>query len=246
MAAETETETRTRRPARPMAAPPTEPRRRRSSRSKRTEQRAEEVREAFAHLRAADPVLAALIDKRPGYDPDAWLLDLPRMDLFGCLVFQVIGQQISVIAAKAILGRLTERYDGRLPGPDQMAASSAQDLRTIGMSWRKASTVLDLAERFADGRLSERRLRKLPDEEIVAELTQINGIGPWTVHGALLIALHRSNVVPTGDIMLRQTIRKYYGLDHLPASAEMLEIAGPWAPYGSLGVNLLFAAAELD
>lgn len=205
-----------------------------------------EISEAFEYLYAADPVLARLIDKRPDYDPDAWLRELPELDLFGCLIFQIIGQQLSVKATRAILGRLTSNFDGRIPGAEEVTELDEQALRDIGLSWRKSRTMLDLAARFADGRLSERELSKLPDDRIIDELTRIPGIGPWTVHGALLIALRRADVVPTGDIMLRNTIEKYYDLDHVPTEAEVLEIAAAWHPYGSLGVNLLFAAAELD
>lgn len=208
--------------------------------------RAREIEVGFAHLHAADPVLAALIDKRPDYDADAWRLELPAMDLFGCLVFQITGQQISLKSAGAILGRLTDMFGSQMPSPTELAQLDEQTLRDIGMSWRKSRTVLDLAARFADGRLSEQRLGTLDDDEVIEELTQIKGIGPWTVHGALLIALRRADIVPTGDILLRNTIKTYYGLDHLPTEQEVLDIADPWHPYGSLGVNLIFAAAELD
>lgn len=201
--------------------------------------------QGFAHLRAADPVLATLIDERPDYDLDAWRLELPVMDLFGCLVFQTIGQQISVRATRAILGRLT-RFEGRLPGPQEVVELGEQRLRELGLSQRKAKTVLELALRFVDGRLSEVRLSALLDEQILGELTQIHGIGPWTVHGALLSYLRRPDVVPTGDLMLRKAVKAHYKLDHLPTEAEFREIAEVWHPYGSLGVTLLFAAAEPD
>lgn len=208
--------------------------------------RARDVREGFAHLHAADPVLAALIDKRPEYDADAWLRERPILDMFGGLVSQIIGQQISVKAAGAILRRLTDTFDGHMPSPEDVASLDEQALRDLGLSWRKAKTVLDLAARFADGRLSEKRLGALPDDLILDELTQIPGIGPWTVHGALLVSLRRADVVPTGDIMLRHAVKTYYALDHLPTEAEFRDIAKAWSPYGSLGVNVLFAAVELD
>lgn len=168
------------------------------------------------------------------------------MDLFGCLLLQITGQQISMKAAGAIFERLTSTFGGRVPGPDQVLTLDRQALRGLGLSWRKAATYLELAAHFADGRLSEERLRGLPDERVIDELTAIPGIGPWTAHGALLISLRRSDVVPTGDIMLRKAVKKYYDLDHLPSETEFLTIAEAWRPYGSLGVNLLFAAAELD
>lgn len=128
-------------------------------------------------------MLAQVIDDRPGFDPDAWIQKLPAMDLFGALVFQVIGQQISVIAATAIFARLTKRFGGRVPNADELAAVDEGTLRGLGLSRRKAVTVLDLAQRFADGRLSEAELRELPDEEVIRRLTEVKGIGPWTRAG---------------------------------------------------------------
>jgi DNA-3-methyladenine glycosylase II len=139
--------------------------------------RAQEIRTGFAWLHAADPVLARLIDGRPDFDPDAWIRKLPAMDLFGALVFQVIGQQISVIAATAIFARLTGRFGGRVPDAGELAAADLGTLRGLGLSRRKAATVLDLAQRFSDGRLSEAGLRELPDHEVIRRLTEVKGIG---------------------------------------------------------------------
>ena len=117
--------------------------------------RAQEIRAGLAWLHAADPVLAQVIVERPDFDPDVWVRRLPAMGLFGALVFQIIGQQISVIAATAIFVRLTERFGGRVPDAGELAAVDQGTLRSLGLSWRKAATVLDLAQRFSDGRLSE-------------------------------------------------------------------------------------------
>src|SRR5262245_12535863 len=95
-----------------------------------TSQRAQEIRTGLAQLHAADPVLTRLIDDRPGFDPDTWIQKLPSMDLFGALVFQVIGQQISVTAATAIFARLTERFGGRVPNADELAAVDEGTLRS--------------------------------------------------------------------------------------------------------------------
>jgi DNA-3-methyladenine glycosylase II len=209
-----------------------------------TSRRAHEIRTGLAQLHAADPVLAQVIDDHPGFDPDAWIQRLPAMDLFGALVFQVIGQQISVIAATAIFTRLTERFGGRVPNADELAALDEGTLRGLGLSGRKAATVLDLAQRFADGRLSEAELQKLPDEEVIMRLTEVKGIGPWTVQGALLIALRRPNLVRAGDLALRRSIQAHYGLDHLPDATEVADLARRWSPYGSLASSLLLAAAR--
>jgi DNA-3-methyladenine glycosylase II len=206
--------------------------------------RAQEVRTGIAWLHAADPVLARLIDDRPDFDPDVWVRRLPAMDLFGALVFQIIGQQISVIAATAIFTRLTERFGGRVPDAGELAAADQETLRGLGLSRRKAATVLDLARRFSGGRLSEAELRELPDQEVISRLTEVKGIGAWTVQGALLIALQRPDLIRTDDLALRHAIQARYRLDHLPDPAEVAELARPWRPYRSLASSLLLAAAR--
>ena len=139
---------------------------------------------------------------------------LPALDLFGALVFQVIGQQISVVAATAIFARVLERFGGRAPDPDDLAVVEPETLRGLGLSRRKANTVLDLAQRFRDTRLSEVELRDLPDEEAIRQLSAVKGVGPWTAKGALLIALQRP------------------------------DLARRWSPYGSLASSLLLATAR--
>jgi DNA-3-methyladenine glycosylase II len=206
--------------------------------------RAQEIRTGLARLHAADPVLARVIDEHPDFDPDVWIRRLPTLDLFGALVFQVIGQQISVIAATAIFARLTGRFGGRVPDAGELAAIDQETLRGLGLSWRKAATVLDLAQRFSDGRLSETELRELPDQEVIKRLTEVKGIGAWTVQGALLIALRRPDVIRTDDLALRHAIQARYGLDHLPDAAEVAELARRWKPYRSLASSLLLAAAR--
>ena len=206
--------------------------------------RAQQIRTGLAWLRTADPVLARLIDDHPGFDPDAWVRRLPPMGLFGALVFAVIGQQISVTAATAIFARLTARFGGRVPDAAELASVDQPALRALGLSWRKAATVLDLAGRFSDGRLSEAELRDLPDQEVISRLTEVKGIGPWTVQGALLIALRRPDVIRPDDLALRQAIRARYGLDHLPAPAEVAALAQRWQPYRSLASSLLLATAQ--
>ena len=166
------------------------------------------------------------------------------MDLFGALVFQVIGQQISVIAATAIFRRLTQHFGGRVPAAGELAAVDLGTLRGLGLSRRKAATVLDLAQRFSDGRLSEAELRELPDQGVIKRLTEVKGIGAWTVQGALLIALQRPDVIRTDDLALRRSIQARYGLDHLPDPAEVADLAQRWRPYRSLASSLLLAAAR--
>jgi 3-methyladenine DNA glycosylase/8-oxoguanine DNA glycosylase len=102
--------------------------------------RAQEIRTGLAWLHQADPVLAQLIDEHPDFDLDVWIRRLPAMGLFGALVFQVIGQQISVIAAMAIFARLTGRFGGRVPAAGELAAVDQETLRGLGLSRRKAES----------------------------------------------------------------------------------------------------------
>ena len=201
------------------------------------------LRQARAYLRTADPVLARLIDDRPAFDPRAWLAQLPAMDLYGALLFQVTGQQLSVAATRRTIARIEALFGGRLPEPAELLAVDPVMLREAGLSWRKISTLRELAERFSDGRLDPDVLSRLPDDELLAELTSIPGIGPWTVQGALIIALQREDVVLPGDLALRKAVRAAYGLDHLPTEQEVLAIAESWRPYRSLATSYLFSAA---
>ena len=205
--------------------------------------RAAWLRQARAYLRAADPVLARLIDERPDFDPQAWLEQLPAMDLYGALLFQIAGQQLSVAATRTILGRIEALFGGRLPEPAELLALDPTRIREAGLSWRKIATLRDLAERLSDGRLDADALSRLPDDELMAELTAIPGIGPWTVQGALLVALKREDVVLPGDLALRKAVQTAYGLDHRPSQDEVLAIAEKWRPYRSLATSYLFSAA---
>ena len=98
-------------------------------------------------------------------------------------------------------------------------------------------------ERLSDGRLNAEVLSSLPDDDVMAQLTAISGIGPWTVQGALIIALHREDVVLPGDLALRKAIQATYRLDHLPTPQEVLAVAEHWRPYRSLATSYLFSAA---
>src|ERR1700691_4687958 len=206
--------------------------------------RAATLRQARAYLPDSDPVLARLIDERPGFDPQAWMTRLPAMDLFGALLFQVAGQQLSVAATRRILGRIEGVLRGRPPAPAELLSLDPGQLREAGLSWRKVSTLRDLAARLTDGRLDADGLSSLPDDELMTELTVIPGIGPWTVQGALLVALKREDVVLPGDLALRKAVQAAYGLDHRPSQDEVLAIAEKWRPYRSLATSYLFSAVE--
>ena len=205
--------------------------------------RAAWLQQARSHLREADTVLARLIDDRPDFDPRGWLTQLPPMDLYGALLFQVTGQQLSVAATRRTLARIEDLFGDHLPAPAELLSVEPGQLRAAGLSWRKIGTLRDLAARMSDGRLDPDELSGLPDDALMAELTAIPGIGPWTVQGAMLIALGREDVVLPGDLALRKAVRAAYQLDHLPAEQEVLAIADKWRPYRSLATSYLFSTA---
>jgi DNA-3-methyladenine glycosylase II len=196
--------------------------------------------EARAHLREADPVLGKVIDEHPDFNPQQWLEQLPKMDAFGALVFQVVGQQLSVNSVRAILGRLEERYGGRLPEPQELLDTDPEAIRGAGLSRRKVETLRTLAERFIADGLGEESFLSGSDEEIEATLTAIPGIGPWTVRGFLIIGLDRPDVFPSGDLVLRRAVMRLYGLDQMPSEEELLEMAERWRPFRSLAAGYLF------
>jgi DNA-3-methyladenine glycosylase II len=187
--------------------------------------------------------LARLIDRHPDFDPRAWLSELPSMDLFGALLFQIAGQQLSVAATRRTVARIEALFGGRLPAPTELLAVDPERLREAGLSWRKIGTLRELAQRMSDGRLNADILSTLKDEDFIAELTAISGIGPWTAQGALLVALQREDVVLPGDLALRKAVRGAYQLDHLPTEQEVLAIAEKWRPFRSLATSYLFASA---
>ena len=198
--------------------------------------------EAREFLRKADPVLARLIDAHPDFRPRAWMDELPPLDAFGTLVFQVAGQQLSVASTRAIIRHLQEQFGGHMPSPDEVLAADPQVLRASGFSVRKGQTIRALADRFVDGRLSDEALSRMTDEEVEATLTEVPGIGLWTARGFLLVALDRPDVFLSGDLALRRAIQRTYAFDHLPSEAEVAEVSDRWRPHRSLAVSYLFAS----
>jgi 3-methyladenine DNA glycosylase/8-oxoguanine DNA glycosylase len=162
-------------------------------------------------LRRADPVLRELIDARPDFHPRAWLDELPPLDAFGTLIFQVVGQQLSVSATRTIVSRVQQRFGGGMPSPQELLAADPQELRASGMSNRKAAALRALAQRFLDGELSDEALARMSDKQIEAALTDVPGIGPWTARAlshrgarpARRSAVRRSRAAPGRPARLR-------------------------------------------
>jgi DNA-3-methyladenine glycosylase II len=152
------------------------------------------------------------------------------------LVDSIISQQLSVKAAASIEKRFQELFDSELPTPEQILEKSVDELRTVGLSRPKANYIRDLAQHIADGELKLDQLEHMSNQEIAAELTAVKGIGEWTAHMFLMFCMARIDILPVGDLGIRNSIQKLYGFDHLPTSEGIKTLAAKnhWAPYESV------------
>jgi DNA-3-methyladenine glycosylase II len=195
-------------------------------------------------LRASDPVLRELIDGL-GPDPLGDRRAGRPEDHYGALVRSIVGQQLSTKAARAIYGRLTDRFGGRPPTPQEVLDDDPEALRAAaGLSRSKVSFLRSLAEHVLGGELELERLDDLPDDEVIAELVAVKGLGVWSAHMFLMFHLRRDDVLPVGDLGIRKAMMIEYGLEGLPAPAEMETIAAPWRPERT--VACLFLWRSLD
>ncbi|HEU4658156.1 MAG TPA: DNA-3-methyladenine glycosylase [Capillimicrobium sp.] len=185
------------------------------------------ARAADEHLRRADPVLAALIDAQGPLPEPA-----ERPDHYGALVRAIVGQQLSTKAARAIHARVLELFGGRAPTPQELLAFDPEALRTAaGLSRAKVTFLRSLAEHVESGELDLDHVADLPDDEVLAELTAVKGIGVWTAHMFLMFQLGRPDVLPVGDLGIRRAVERAYRLRDLPSAAELEAIAEPWRPH---------------
>jgi DNA-3-methyladenine glycosylase II len=199
---------------------------------------------ALAALKASDAKLARLIDATEPVDTRAWRRARPLGDPFNVLVYSIIGQQISGYAARAIAGRLQERFGGRLPSPKELLTLDAADFRAIGFSGRKVEYVRSLAEHIISGELQVDHLDKLSDDEVREQITASRGLGRWTADMFLLINLERPDILPIGDLGIRSAVQRLYRLDHLPSPREVDTIGEKWRPNRSLASLYLWASTQ--
>jgi DNA-3-methyladenine glycosylase II len=147
-------------------------------------------------------------------------------DLYGALLRSITGQQLSVKAAQAIYGRLLERFGGRPPTPEEILADDPDALRTAaGLSRAKTASLRSLAEHVLGGELQLSALERLPDDDVIRALVAVKGIGEWTAHMFLMFTLHRPDVLPVGDVGVRNAFKAAYG------EADLVTTAEAWRPH---------------
>jgi DNA-3-methyladenine glycosylase II len=188
------------------------------------------AKEAAEYLSQHDPVLAKVIATSP-------LCDIrPHTNYYQELVESIIGQQLSVKAAAAIVKRFRDMFGGTFPSPEQILTKDLEELRAIGFSYAKGRYVQDLAQHIIDGNVKFDKLDSLSNEEVITELTAVKGIGEWTAHMFLMFCMARSDILPVGDLGIRNSMRALYGLEHAPSPDEIRDIAKKydWQPYESV------------
>ncbi|KAF5752984.1 DNA-3-methyladenine glycosylase 2 [Tripterygium wilfordii] len=189
-----------------------------------------EINQALQHLRNSDPLLAALIDK---YNPPTFDSQSPP---FQSLVKSILYQQLATKAAKSIYDRFITLCGGDSGvSPETLLALSAQQLRQVGVSGRKASYLHDLSEKYTKGDLSDASILAMDDDMLLARLIMVKGIGVWSVHMFMIFSLHRPDVLPVGDLGVRKGVQVLYGLKELPKPLQMEQACEKWRPYRSIG-----------
>jgi DNA-3-methyladenine glycosylase II len=201
---------------------------------------------AVEQLRAADPVLRAVIDEvGPSDGVGEWGSERPD-DHYGALVRSIVGQQLSTKAARAIYGRLIARFGGRAPTPQEVLADDPDEMRlAAGLSHAKTASLRSLAEHVLDSSLELEKLDALPDDEVIAALIAVKGIGLWSAQMFLIFHLARPDVLAFGDLGIRKAVMQRYGLAELPKPAEMETIAEPWRPHRTLACLFLWRSLDV-
>jgi DNA-3-methyladenine glycosylase II len=199
--------------------------------------------EAFDHLSGCDPILGGLVSGHGPLDEEERRRGRPD-DAYGALLRAIVGQQLSVKAARTIYDRLCALYGDRTPTPAELIETDPEELRGVGLSRAKASYLRDLAEHVEDGELDLEQLPELPDDEVSAQLIAVKGLGRWTVDMFLMFHLGRPDILPVGDLGIRRAVQIAYGLGDLPDAAELTRIAQPWQPHRTLACLYLWASLD--
>ena len=203
-----------------------------------TKHSATKHRKAINHLRKSDPVLAAIIES----------VGVCRMEFgeptFHALAEAILYQQLNGKAAATIMKRFSELAGDPLT-PKGILKLTDEQMRGVGLSRQKTSYLRDLAEKTQSGLLNFERLADMSEEEVIAHLTQVKGVGVWTAHMFLMFTLQRPDILPTGDYGVQAAIKKHYKKRKWPKPEIMTKIARPWAPYRSIACWYLWRSLDI-
>ena len=198
------------------------------------------ARKARIHLSKADPVLARII-------AEVGALGIqPRRERFQALVRNIVFQQLAGAAANAIYGRFVGLFPGvEFPSPEQVLAKSDAELRSVGLSEKKVLYIKDLAAHVRDGKLNFHRFHRMTDEEIIADLTRVKGIGRWTAEIFLMFNLGRPDVMPADDLGVQNAVRRHYRMRQRPNRKRLLKHAERWRPYRTAAAWYLWRSLDI-
>ena len=191
-------------------------------------------------LAKSDPVMGKLVERIGEMDMQRRRRGRPKGDAYATLVRAIVGQQLSTKAAFTIHGRILELFGGENPSPQALLDVDEADLRSAGLSGRKVEYLRDLARHVLDGSLEVDRLDDLSDDEVIAEIIAVRGLGEWSAHMFLMFHLERPDVLPTGDLGIRKAAQVEYGLAGMPKPDELTAIAEPWRPRRTLACLYLW------
>ena len=195
------------------------------------------MKEAIHHLRRNDPVLAEIIERVGDYRIEF------REPGFETLVKSIVYQQLSGRVASIIFNRLVKAAGGALT-PASILKLRPERMRKLGLSKQKTEYIRDLARHTRDGRVVFEELEGMTDAEVIERLTEVKGVGVWTVHMFLMFALRRTDVLPVGDLGIRNAIKAAYGLKQSPTPAEVEAMGARWRPYCTVASWYLWRSLE--
>ncbi len=204
----------------------------------RGRRRFQQAREAAEFLSQRDPRMARLIERIGPHRP------IITPDPFVALVGSILQQQVSMSAAAAIQRRLAGLCPAGRLTPAAVLGLDPAALRAAGLSRQKALYVRGLAEAFDSGMLSAAGLRRMSDEEVIAAVTRLKGVGRWTAEMLLIFCLERPDVWPIDDLGLRKAVRNFLGMKRLPAPRTMRRAGEPWRPYRTYASWYLWRSLE--
>jgi DNA-3-methyladenine glycosylase II len=190
-------------------------------------------------LSRRDPVIRDLMRR---YGP-CRLADAQHTDPFRALIHAIISQQLSTRAAATIEGRFRALFGG-VPTPSQVAATADPQLRAVGLSAQKVRYLRDLCQRVEDGSLPLVALDVMSDDEVIAALTQVKGIGRWTAEMFLMFRLHRPDVLPVDDVGIVKAVQRAYRLRTIPTPKRLMRLGESWRPYRSVACWYLWASLD--
>jgi DNA-3-methyladenine glycosylase II len=194
---------------------------------------------ARKHLLKADPVMREIVKGVGPYTIE--VRGMPYQSLLRAILYQ----QLAGPAAAAIEKRFLAMFGGRIPEPHELAPMTDEQLRIAGISRQKAGYMRSIAEHFGNGHVSDRKLLRMSDEEVIDAVTQIKGVGRWTADMLLMFCIGRPDVLPVGDLGIQNAMKLAYGLDAMPKPPEMEALAEPWRPYRSAGSWYLWRRGDL-